>query len=229
MTETTFHLMDAATGRFLRLYGNSDRSTDYLSVDGDGPTYSTEDVADIHRLMRLGEGNRSPFGLPSIKHVEDEFYPVAAVKRYGSVVPGGDRVLLSTDLVRVELEDLRTPRLVRSRNFSGTPRNLLKSYIPADVLSRIDSMEPEFLVLNGEKEPITPGEFVLAETYVGAKIGQVVHAVPLPETWPLEPRQEPDGLVLVLVDYASKSNSYSVSDLSVVERPANTASRPFSP
>jgi hypothetical protein len=145
------------------------------------------------------------------------------------VVPGGDSVLLSTDLVRVELEDLRTPRLVHSRGFSITPRNVLKSYIPSDILSKVDGMEPEFLVLNVDKEPITRGEFVLSQTYVGAKIGEVLHAVPLPETWPLGPRQEPEGLVLVLVDYASKTNSYRISDLSVVERPANTASRPFSP
>jgi hypothetical protein len=229
MTETTFHLMDAATGRFLRQYGNPDRSTDFLSVDGDGPAYSTDDVTDIHRLMRLGGGDRSPFGLPKIDHIEDEFYPVAAVKRYGTVVAGGDSVLLSTDLLRVELEGLRTPRLVRSRGFSGTPRNVLKSYIPAEILSKVDGMEPELLVLKGENEPITPGEFMMTETYVGAKIGEVIHAVPLPENWPLDPRQEPDGLVLALVDYASKTDSYRVSDLSVVERAANTQSRPFSP
>lgn len=229
MTETTFHLMDAATGRFLRQYGNPDQSTAFLSVEGEGPAYATDDVTDIHMLMRLGERDRTPFGLPSINHIEDEFYPVAAVKRYGSVVSGGDRVLLSTDLFKVELEDLRTPRLVRSRSFSDTPRNVLKSYLPTEILSRLDGMEPEFLVLNGDKEPVAPGEFVLAQAYVGAKIGEVLHAVPLPDSWPLDPRQEPEGLVLVLVDYASKTNSYRVRELSVIERPANTQSRPFSP
>ncbi|MCS4089909.1 peptidase E [Rhizobium sp. BK176] len=159
MTETTFHLMDAATGRFLRQYGNPDESRTFLAVDGDGPAFATADIADIHRLMRLGEGDRTPYGLPSIDRVKDEFFPVAAVKRYGAVVQGGDSVLLSTDLVRVELENLRTPRIVRSRDFSGTPRNLLKSYIPADLLSRLDGMDPEFLVFNGDNETIAPGEF----------------------------------------------------------------------
>ncbi|MCV9963836.1 hypothetical protein OIU34_18320 [Pararhizobium sp. BT-229] len=229
MSETTFHLMDAATGRFLRQYGGSMHTRAYLSPDGDGPAYSTSDIADIHRLMRLGENDRTPYGLPAIDHVEDEFYCVAAVKRYGSVVPGGDDVLLSTDLVKVELEELRTPRVVRSRKFSETPRIVLKRYVPEDILSRIDAMDPEFLVLNGEKEPIAAGEFVLAENYAGARIGEVLHSMPLPESWPLSPGNEEDGLALVLVDYASKTNSYSVSDLPVVERPTNGASRPRTP
>jgi hypothetical protein len=218
MSETTFHLMDAATGRFLRQYGGSDHSRAYLSIDGDGPAYSTSEIVDIHRLMRLQEDDRTPYGLPIIDHVEDEFYCVAAVKRYGSVVPGGDQVLLSTDLMKVELEDLRTPRIIPSRKFSETARILLKRYVPADILARIDDMTPEFLVVNGNEEPFVPGEFVLAEEWSRAKVGEVLHATTLPEDWPLSASNEEDGLVLILVDYASKTNSYSVTELALEER-----------
>ena len=228
MSETTFHLMDAATGRFLRKYGGSNARA-YLSVDGDGPAYSTTEIVDIHRLMRLEEGVRSPYDLPAIDHVEDEFYCVAAVKRYGSVVSGGDQVLLSTDLMKVELEDLRTPRVVPSRKFSETARILLKRYIPESILAGIDTMKPEFLVVNGN-EPISTGEFVLTEDWSAARIGEVVHVTPLPEDWPLAPSNEEVGLVLLLVDYASKASSYRAAELSLGEQatPSN-APRPRTP
>lgn len=224
MSETTFHLMDAATGRFLRQYGDSQHARAYLSVDGDGPAYSTTEIADIHRLMRIEEGVRSPYDLPAIDHVDDEFYCVAAVKRYGSVVPGGDQVLLSTDLMQVELEDLRTPRVVPSRKFAETARILLKRYIPEDILAGIDTMKPEFLVVNGNKEPISTGEFVLTENWSAARIGEVVNVTPLPEDWPLAPSNEEDGLVLLLVDYASRTSSYRVAELALDEQhtPSNT-------
>ncbi|MBY3150915.1 hypothetical protein HFO56_00535 [Rhizobium laguerreae] len=226
MSETTFHLMDAATGRFLRQYGNADHSMTRLSVEGDGPAYTTADITDIHRLMRHRDSQRTPFGLPDLRGIEDEFYCVAAVKRYGSVVPGGDVVLLSTDLVRVELEELRTPRIIPSRTFSTTPSIVLRTYLPTDILSRIADFQPEFLVVNGIDEPIVPGEFVLSETYVGAKIGAVLHSTPLPESWPLAATKEEDGLILLFVDYASKKESYRVSELDVGVRPSNNASRP---
>lgn len=230
MSETTFHLMDAATGRFLRQYGDPMYSRTYISVDGDGPAYSTTEIADIHRLMRLEEGVRSPHDLPAVDHVEDEFYCVAAVKRYGSVVPGGDQVLLSTDLMKVDLEDLRTPRIVPSRKYSETARILLKRYIPESILAGIDTMKPEFLVVNGTTEPISAGEFVLTEDWSATRIGEVVNVTPLPEDWPLAPSNEEEGLVLLLVDYASKASSYRVSELSLQEQatPSNTP-RPLKP
>ncbi|MDW9478702.1 hypothetical protein GOB57_08295 [Sinorhizobium meliloti] len=224
MPETTFHLMDAATGRFLRQYGGSDHTRAYLSVDGDGPAYSTPEIVDIHRLMRLEQGDRTPYGLPVISHVEDEFYCVAAVKRYGSVVPGGDTVLLSTDLVKVELETLRTTRIVPSRNFAETPRILLKSYLPGDVLARIGDMKPEFLVINGNEETLATGEFVLAEEWSVARIGEVVHSIPLPESWPLAPTKDEDGLLLILVDFAPKEKSYRMAEITLEEHAASTVS-----
>ncbi len=230
MSETTFHLMDAATGRFLRQYGDPMHSRAHLSVDGDGPAYSTTEIVDIHRLMRLEEGVRSPYDLPAIHHIEDDFYCVAAVKRYGSVVPGGDQVLLSTDLMKVELEDLRKPRVVPSRKFDKTAPLLLKRYVPEHILSRIGTMEPEFLVVNGNKEPVAAGEFVLTEDWSTPKIGEVVNVIPLPEDWPLAPSNEEDGLVLVLVDYGSKASSYRVVELTLDEQatPSGTP-RPRTP
>jgi hypothetical protein len=204
-------------------------TSDYLSIEGDGPAYSTTDIVDIHRLMRVGEHDRSPYDLPRLDRVEDEFYCVAAVKKYGSVVPGGDAVLLSTDIVKVELGEIRTPKVVQSRKFSEMPRILLRRYVPEDILSRIETMDPEFIVTKGETEQVNPGEFVLSENYVGARLGEVLHSVPLPDNWPLSALTDDSGLALVLVDYASTANSYSVHDLVITERPTNGVSRPRTP
>lgn len=211
--------MDAATGKFIRMYGNPMRDTACLTLDSDDPVYSTHDISDIHRIMRLGSTTHKPFDLPAIDQLEDEFYCVAVVKRYGSMLPGGDPVLLSTALMKVDLHDIKTPRAVPSRKFSETPQIILKRCLPADVLARLEGMSPEFIVVNTSVDPIDAGDFVLPgeRSLDRVHIGEVVHAQPLPESWPLSAKNEADGLALLFVDYASKKNSYSLSELSLTE------------
>jgi hypothetical protein len=229
MSEINFHLMDAATGRFLRRYGDRRVSREYLAVDGDGPAYTTADIADIHRLVRLAPDDRTPFGLPVMSDIEDEFFCVAAVRTYGSVVPGGDTVLLSTDLMKVELEDLKTPPFIRSRDFKSTPAILRKRYASAAILDRISSnpaMKPEFVVFDGSQYPVGVGEFIMSQDMYGAQIGEVLGVTPLPDSWPLEASRAADGLMLAIVDYASSAGSYRVCELSLEERPVPRGTRP---
>ena len=229
MTEIAFHFVDEATGRFLRLRGNSASSRYFLSLDERLPVYSTNDIAEVHGIVREtadpSPAGRAPFGIPKLDEIDGAIYPVTAVKRYGAIVPGGDPVLLSTDLMKVELSEVVTCQSVPSRDFEHTPHVMLKRYLPEEVLEKLDAMTPEFLVLRSS-EPLEPGAFVLTENWRGAKVGEIAHVTPVPDSWPLSSTVDTADLQLVLVDYSANNPSYSLTEIDqvAVAAPSRTPS-----
>lgn len=216
MADNRFRLVDASTGAFLRVSGANHASYGYLDLDGDAPIYETDDIVDIHRLAMEAASpsplGRRPDGLPSLRYIEGEFFPVTVKRNLGAIVPGGEHVDVSTTLLRVHLEDIKAVETVRSRDFKSTPRIILKNYLPPDVISRLDAMSPEFLVVRGS-EAHQAGDFILSKGVFGAKVGEIVHIRPLPDNWPMKAEIDTSGLCLALVDYASNTPSYSLSEI----------------
>lgn len=226
MSDTTFHLVEATTGKFVRVHGSPGGFGDYyLSLDENDPVFATNDIVDIHRLMKIAESEggpirRMPYGIPSVDDIEGEFYPVTVAKTYGTIVPGGDPILLSNELKRVELVDTKEPKTVHSRRFDETPRAVLKVYLPSAIVESLEGMEPEFIVVDRRAGSVSVGDFVLSGTSGfggGPKLGEILHVQPLPDSWPLPRETDESCLDLVFLNNASASASYTLEDLPLAQ------------
>lgn len=208
MRKITFGLINRETQEPMK--GHLDPDTGYMEMHEHGNVrYEVEDLSQIVSFF-YAKGERGRFRAWETEGIDPDEYAALAFT-YEE-----DRFSKSEKAEILELPIIKVCDRITTRSLSLTPRNVLKSYFPNDVIEAIGPHSETFLIKTKTGQPIETNDAVFFDHWA-TNIGIVDFVSSIPEKWPLEdPLKDEQNWSLVISNgdqeaFLKKCRVYDIS------------------
>jgi hypothetical protein len=215
---TTYHLLDTASGEFLRISENAS-SRDFLTSERSYPVYVHESVARAVAVVRNLGNERAPWHIPDGSDLEcpEGVKVVAKVDDYAAPKAGASPILISTTMHEVDIAGIALVKPLRTRPYAETPARILKHYLPSDVIETAAVGNPEFYAVEVEEgQALEPGGLLAVSNGSEDTLARILHVQPMPEEFPVDRRHGRAETVLVFADRRGADRALGLAELRLV-------------